>query len=60
MEAWRIHNLKVPGSNPEVGNIFSGRYLEKRRRRERETEMHCGRIAREGGKGEYLLEFTYF
>ena len=23
-----IHNLKVAGSNPEVGNIFSERYLE--------------------------------
>ena len=26
----RIHNLKVAGSNPEVGDIFSERYLEKR------------------------------
>ena len=35
-----IHNLEVAGSNPEVGNIFSERYLENWgcEERERETE----------------------
>ena len=59
MVARPIHNLKVPGSNPEVGYIFSERYLEKWER-ERETErerqkMKCGGIAKEGGG---LLEYA--
>ena len=45
-------------SNPEGGNIFSGRYLEKRRR-EREVEMKCGGIAKEGGKEEYVCEYLF-
>ena len=40
MEARLIHNLKVAGSNPEVGSIFSERYLARKgvEKREREKE----------------------
>ena len=55
MEARPIHNLKVPGSNPEVGYIFSERYLEKWER-ERQ-KMKCGGIAKEGGIWEYQILF---
>ena len=41
-----IHNLKVAGSNPEVGNIFSERYLRQGgARRERKYD---GSIGKEG------------
>ena len=55
MEARPIHNLKVPGSNPEVGHIFSERYLEKWERERR--KMKCGRIAKEGGIREHVNTF---
>ena len=35
-----IHNLKVVGSNPGVGDIFSVRYLKKWERERR--KMKCG------------------
>ena len=34
-----IHNLKVAGSNPEGGNIFSERYLARKGSKKREKEM---------------------
>ena len=42
-----IHNLGVPGSNPEVGHIFSERYLarkgvEKKKRIGRNCEGDLG------------------
>ena len=46
MVARQIHNLKVAGSNPEVGNIFSERYLRQGDgRRERKYD---GGIGKEG------------
>ena len=33
-----IHNLKVPGSNLEVGSIFSKRYLARKGFKKREKE----------------------
>ena len=44
-----IHNLKVAGSNPEVGNIFSERYLARKGVEKRERKRN-GRSYR-GGLG---------
>ena len=46
-----IHNLKVAGSNPEVGNIFSERYLARKGVEKRERK----RIGRncEGDLGDW-------
>ena len=51
MVACLIHNLEVAGSNPEVGNIFSERYLENwgYEEKERETENEMRRKCK-GGK----------
>ena len=38
MEARLIHNLKVAGSNPEVGDIFSERYLARKGVEKREKK----------------------
>ena len=38
MEARLIHNLKVAGSNPEVGSIFSERYLSRKGVEKRERK----------------------
>ena len=38
VEACLIHNLKVAGSNPEVGNIFSERYLARKGVEKRERK----------------------
>ena len=37
VEACLIHNLEVAGSNPEVGNIFSERYLRQGGEEERQS-----------------------
>ena len=46
MVARPIHNLKVPGSNLEVGSIFSERYLA-RKGEERENENWMWRNSEE-------------
>ena len=53
-----IHILKVAGSNPEVGNIFSERYQRKEVQGERERE-YDGDIGKEGEIWEHEIAFSF-
>ena len=60
MEARLIHNLKVAGSNPEGGDIFSERYLARKGVEKRERERELGGIVKETWDWRELEKSSFF